>query len=97
MILETLYAGRNNTFSLQLVRGDEPVPLLTVTGYQLHLNEKVFDDPASFTEKENGIVEVSIGHLLTEDDIGTHRAHLVTFDPINTAGVRWPDFKIKVR
>lgn len=27
----------------------------------------------------------------------TDRAYLVTFDPINVAGVRWPDFKLKVR
>lgn len=33
----------------------------------------------------------------TEADVGSHRAYLATFDPVNAAGVRWPDFKLKVR
>ena len=28
---------------------------------------------------------------------GSYRAHLVTFDPVNTNGVRWPEFKLKVK
>ncbi|SEQ20313.1 hypothetical protein [Giesbergeria anulus] len=98
MVIETLFAGRNNTFSLQLVRGGEPVNLLAITSYSLHLsNGRVFDDQARFTEKANGVIEVSIGDLLAQDDVGSHKAHIVTTDPINTAGVRWPDFKLKVR
>lgn len=98
MVIETLYVGRNNTFSLQLLRAGESISLLAITGYALHLSSgKVFDDQARFTEKADGIVEVSVGDLLTVDDVGSHKAHLVTTDPINTAGVRWPDFKLKVR
>lgn len=98
MVIETLYVGRNNTFSLQLLRAGEAISLLAITGYALRLsNGKVFDDQARFTEKADGVVEVSVGDLLTADDVGSHKAHLVTTDPINTAGVRWPDFKLKVR
>ena len=50
-----------------------------------------------FIEKDNGIVEIAIGDLLTAADVGSHVAYLVTFDPINIAGVRWPNFKIKVK
>lgn len=98
MVVETLYVGRNNTFSLQLLRGGEAISLLAITGYALHLsNGRVFSDTDRFVEKANGVVEISVGDLLTEADIGSHKAHLVTYDPVNTAGVRWPDFKLKVR
>lgn len=101
MITETIYAGRDNTFSLRLVRGGEQVNLLSVTGYSLTLsNGKVFTSvatPSSFKEKPNGIVEISVGNLLTEDDLGLHTAFLITFDPVNVHGVQWPNFKLKVR
>jgi hypothetical protein len=98
MIVETIYAGRDNTFSLQLVRGDEPVNLLGITGYALYLTDtKVFTDAALFTEKENGVLEIAIGDLLTTADRGSYNAYLVTFDPVNDDGVRWPKFKLRVR
>ncbi len=98
MITETLFVGRNNTFSLQLVRGGEPVNLLVITGYELTLsNERVFTDIGRFIEKPDGIVEIAIGHLLLAADVGSHTAYLVTFDLVNVNGVRWPNFKIKVK
>ena len=98
MVIETLFIGRNNTFSLQLLRAEEAINLLAITGYELHLsNGRMFNDLDRFTEKESGIVEISIGDLLTSTDVGTQTAHLVTYDPVNTAGVRWPNFKIKVK
>lgn len=97
MIVETLYAGRDNTFSLQLIRGETPINLLAVTGYALHLdNGRVFDDLDRFTEKADGIVEIDIGDLLLDADVGSHGAYLVTYDPGNLNGVRWPKFKLKV-
>lgn len=97
MIVETLFAGRNNVFSIQLFRGNEAVNLIFLSSYELHLsNGRVFNDQDLFVEKDNGVVEISIGHLLTEDDLGTHKTHLVTFDPGNPEGVRWPNFKLKV-
>jgi len=98
MITETLYAGRDNTFSLQMVRGGEFVSLLAITGYVLNLSSgKSFTDIDRFTEKADGVVEIAIGDLLTAADVGSHTAHLVTFDPVNVHGVRWPDFKLKVK
>ena len=98
MVVETLYVGRNNVFSLRLVRDGEPINLLAILGYSLHLsNGRVFSDVDRFVEKPDGVVEISVGDLLTEADVGSHRAYLVTFDPVNAAGVRWPDFKLKVR
>lgn len=103
MVVETLFVGRNNVFSLQLVRSDEPINLLSVSGYALHLSngrvvaENALDDLVRFKEKENGVVEIAIGDLLTEADVGSHTAYLVTFDPVNTHGVRWPNFKLKVK
>lgn len=97
MVVETLYIGRNNTFSLQLCRADEPINLMSITTYELHLPDvAVFDNQDLFVEKDNGIVEISIGALLTEAHLGTHRAYLVTYDPVNNEGVRWPPFKLKV-
>lgn len=98
MVVETVYAGRNNTFSLQLFRGSEAVNLMAVQSYKLVIEDlKSFDDRSLFTEKPDGIVEIRIGHLLNDDDAGSYRAHLVTFDPVNTQGVRWPDFKLKIK
>ena len=98
MLVETLYVGRNNVFSLRLMRDGEPISLLAILGYSLHLsNGRVFADQERFVEKPGGVVEIAVGDLLTEADVGSHRAYLVTTDPVNTAGVRWPDFKLKVR
>lgn len=95
---ETVYAGRDNTFSLQLIRGGEALPLLAVTGFNLYLgDERVINDQSCFTPKANGVVEISVGRLLSEDDVGTHQAWLITFDPVNTNGVRWPAFKLRVK
>lgn len=98
MITETLYAGQDNTFSLQLVRGEVPISLFAITGYALHLsNGRVFDDLERFVEKADGIVEIVIGDLLETSDVGSRTAYLITFDPVNTHGVRWPNFKLKVK
>lgn len=101
MITETIYAGRDNVFSLQLVRGGEVVNLLVFEGYELTLsNGRVFsstDYPDSFTEKDNGVVEIKVGTLLTDDDLGKHTTYLTTFDPVNLEGVRWPNFKLQVK
>ena len=98
MVIETLFVGRNNTFSLILIRGGVPISLNAIVGYELHLaNGKVFNDLSRFVEKEDGIVEIAIGDLLTEEDIGTHKTYLVTYDTVNSAGIRWPDFKLKVK
>lgn len=98
MVIETLFVGRNNTFSLQLLRANVVISLMSIIGYELHLsNGRMFNDPARFIEKADGIVEIVIGDLLTDADVGAHSAYLVTFDPINHAGVRWPNFKLKVK
>lgn len=103
MVVETIFAGRNNTFSLQLLRDGSPISLLSITGYELNLSngrtfaENATDGLTRFVEKDEGIVEIKIGDALTEADLGNHTAHLVTFDPVNTNGVRWPNFKLKVK
>lgn len=106
MITETIYAGRNNTFSLQLVRAGEPINLLSITGYELVLSEDpllsfvnldlINVDKGYFVEKDNGVVEISIGDNLTEENKGKYKAYLITYDPVNTMGVRWPPFYLKV-
>lgn len=105
-ITETIFAGRNNTFSLQLVRAGEPINLLSITGYELVLSEEPLlkftdldvanSDAGLFVEKDNGIVEITIGDDLTPDQKGRYKAYLVTYDPVNTLGVRWPPFTLKV-
>lgn len=106
-IVESIFAGRDNVFSLQLIRGGEAINLLGITGYELYLsNGRVFksasrlsdisDVEGGFLEKDNGIVEINIGALLNEDDLGKHTAYLVTFDLVNSNGVQWPNFKLKV-
>ena|ERR1700741_3186091 len=97
-LVETIYAGKNNTFSLQFLRDGVLVTTLSFTGYELHLADgQVFSDPAYFNPKAEGIVEISVGQAMTEPDIGKHTAYLVTFDPVNTQGVRWPDFTLWVK
>lgn len=98
MVVETVYIGRNNTFSLQLLRAEEPISLMAIIAYELNLsNGRMFNDPDRFLEKDPGIVEISIGDLLTTSDVGTQTAYLVTYDPVNTDGIRWPNFKLKVK
>lgn len=98
MVIEIIFVGRNNTFSLQLLRAEEAINLMSIIGYELHLsNGQIFNDPDRFIEKDDGVVEIAIGDLVTSADVGSHNAYLVTFDPINIAGVRWPNFKLKIK
>ena len=133
MIVETIYAGRDNTFSLRLIRGGVPEQLQSVRSYDLvieglrtisspdysTLDIRGYDTYEAFKKasmesghgtvispfiekydadgKSTGVVEVVVGHLLTEEDIGSYKAHLVTYDAINTSGVKWPSFKLKVK
>ena len=107
MITETIFAGRDNTFSLRLVRGGEAINLLSVTGYELVLSEEPLlkftnldianEDLGYFKEKDNGVVEITIGDDLTDADKGRYTAYLVTYDPVNVRGVRWPPFYLKVK
>lgn len=98
MIIETIFAGRANTFSLRLTRGGVAENLMAVNGYALYVGTlPPFTDRDLFIEKDDGIVEINIAPLLTQEQVGTYKAYLVTFDPVNTSGVRWPDFKLKVK
>lgn len=98
MIVETLFAGMDNTFSLQFMRGETSVNLLQLSQYKLEMsNGRVFTDQDLFVEKENGIVEITIGPLLTNADKGSHTCWITTYDPVNVHGVRWPNFKLKVK
>jgi DNA-directed RNA polymerase beta' subunit len=47
--------------------------------------------------KARGLDNALKENLLTEEEIGSYKAHLVTYDAINTSGVKWPSFKLKVR
>jgi hypothetical protein len=116
MIVETLFAGMDNTFSLQFMRGEFPVNLLQLSQFKLEMsNGRVFDDQSLFIKKTkrrpgnaddaadgsmvdtDGILEVIIGPLLTDEDKGSHTCWMTSYDPINTNGVRWPNFKLKVK
>jgi hypothetical protein len=98
MIVESLFAGLDNSFSLQLMRGEDSVDLIHISNYKLEMsNGRVFTDDYLFIEKPLGILEIIIGPLLTDLDIGTHTCWLTTYDPGNTNGVRWPNFKLKVK
>lgn len=96
-ITETLYIQRNNTFSLQLYRGENPLNLAAIDSFELHIsNGRVFSDPSFFTPKNDGIVEITIGLELTPNDAGLHFAHLITYDSYNTKGVRFPNFRLRI-
>lgn len=97
-LTETIYAGKDNVFSLQLLRGGVAVSAASFTSYKLVLsNGKEFTSPSIFITKDNGIIEVAVGELLTQEDLGSHKAFLVTYDPANMLGVQWPTFKLKVK
>jgi hypothetical protein len=98
MITETIYAGRSNTFSLRLTRGGVPENLMAVNRYELVIEGlRTIDNQSLFIEKDDGIVEMDIGDVLLPVEASSYRAHLVTFDPVNATGVRWPTFKLKVK
>jgi hypothetical protein len=98
MIVETIYHGRDNTFSLRLTRGGVAEQLMAINKYELVITDlKVIDNQLLFVEKTDGIVEIDIGRDFIEEEVGSYRAHLVTYDPVNQSGVRWPDFKLKVK
>jgi hypothetical protein len=98
MLTETVYAGRSNTFSLRLTRGGVPENLMAVNKYELIIEGlRTIDNQSLFIEKDDGIVEMDVADDMTADDVGSYRAHLVTYDPVNHTGVRWPTFKLKIK
>ncbi len=98
MITETIYAGRSNTFSLRLTRGGVPENLMAVNKYELVIEGlRTIDNQSLFIEKDDGIVEVDIGDVITAEEVGNYRSHMVTYDPVNDTGIRWPTFKLKVK
>lgn len=98
MITETIFAGRSNTFSLRLTRGGVPENLMAVNKYELIIDGlRTIDNQALFIEKDDGIVEMDIADNMTAADVGSYRAYLVTYDPVNDTGVRWPTFKLKIK
>jgi hypothetical protein len=72
--------------------------MMAITGYALHVGKfPPITTREFFVEKEDGIVEINIAPGLTKDYVGSHKAYLVTYDPVNADGVRWPDFKLRIR
>lgn len=98
MVVETIYQGRDNTFSLRLTRGGVAENLYAVNRYELVIIDlKTISDQSVFVEKTDGIVEINIGTDFLPEEVGSYKAYLVTFDPVNENGVRWPNFKLKVK
>lgn len=98
MITETIFAGRSNTFSLRLTRGGVPENLMAVNKYELVIDGlRTIDNQSLFIEKDDGTVEFDIADSMTQEDVGSYRAYLITYDPVNATGVRWPTFKLKVK
>lgn len=98
MVIETIFQSRNNTFSLRLTRAGVAENLLAVNKYEFVIEGlRTITDQSVFVEKPDGIIEIGIGTQFTPEEVGSYKAYLVTFDPINAAGVRWPTMKLKVK
>jgi hypothetical protein len=98
MIVETIYQGRDNTFSLRLTRASVAENLSAVDKYEFVIDGlRTITDQSLFVEKQDGVVELNIGTTFAPTEVGSYKCHLVTFDPINRDGVRWPDMKLKVK
>jgi hypothetical protein len=98
MVVETIFQGRDNTFSLRLTRAGVAENLSAVNKYEFVITDlRTITDQAVFVERGNGIVEINIGSQFLPAEVGSYKAYLVTFDPVNVNGVRWPDMKLKVK
>jgi hypothetical protein len=98
MVVETIYQGRANTFSLRLTRGGVAENLMSVNRCEFVIDGlRTVTDQSLFSKKPDGVVEINLGITFAPTEVGTYKCHLVTFDPINKAGIRWPDMKLKVK
>jgi hypothetical protein len=98
MIVETIYQGRDNTFSLRLTRAGVAENLMAVNKCEFVVGDlRTITDQSLFVKKQDGIVEINIGRTFAPTEVGSYKCYLVTFDPINQDGVRWPDMKLKVK
>lgn len=98
MIIETIFQGRDNTFSLRLTRAGVAENLVAVNRYEFVIEGlRTITDQSVFVEKPDGIVEINIGRTFAPTETGTFKCYLVTFDPVNSSGVRWPTMKLKVK
>lgn len=98
MVVETIFQGRDNTFSLRLTRAGVAENLSAVNKYEFVVGSlRTISDQAVFVEKADGVVEISIGTNFLPTEVGSYKCYLVTFDPVNTDGIRWPDMKLKVK
>ena len=98
MIIETIFQGRDNTFSLRLTRAGVAENLMAVNRYEFVIEGlRTITDQSVFVEKPDGVIEINIGNTFSPTEVGTFKCHLVTFDPVNANGVRWPTMKLKVK
>jgi len=100
MITEIVYLGHDNTVDLLLKADGEAVDLSSVTRMTLDVDGTTIDsdesgDAFDWSGETTGKVVLALG--AEELSNGRYTATLTVYDPSNTNGIVWGDFKLVVR
>ncbi len=101
MIEEIVYLDRDNAASMTLKDNSSgtmsAADLSLVTRVDVHYGENTIssvDQPTLVTWTAAGVVSLKLGTL--DISSGTYHAYIVTYDAVNTNGIRWPGFSLIV-
>ena len=99
---ETVYLGRDNAIDLTLKVDGAAANLISVTRIDLQAEDCSWsvtsdDSPGAFDWTANpgaGYLSMVLGSEAIPE--GVHRVQLVVYDPTNTEGVVWSEFRLTV-
>lgn len=99
---ETVYLGRDNAIDLTLKADGAAANLISVTRIDLQAEDGSWAvdsaaSPGAFDWTTNpgaGYLRMVLGYEAIPE--GVHRVELVVYDPTNTGGVVWSEFRLTV-
>lgn len=100
-VAEIAYLGRDNAIDLQLKADGEVVDLSSVTQIDLVERDSAWSvssatSPSVFDwSAGDGVLSLVLGEESIPE--GAYRCYLVIYDPTNTDGIVWDDFRLTVK
>ncbi|NIT60462.1 MAG: hypothetical protein GWN00_30940 [Aliifodinibius sp.] len=98
----TVYKGRDNTFTIQLLENDEPYDISAIDKVGIIYKGTEYDSdvyPESFdytTGASDGKITFKLGAISALTEGRDSKSELITYDPTNTNGVYWGYLSIRV-
>jgi hypothetical protein len=98
----TVYKGRDNTFTIQLLEDDEPYDISSVNKVGIIYKGTEYDSDSysgSFdfiTDASDGKIAFKLGIISGLPEGRDSKAEVITYDALNTNGVYWGYIALRV-